>query len=715
VVTATNSGSIPLSNVHVSEPQTLPASTICTSVAVGATCVLAGTYTLTAADVAPNASTTFTGSATSTEVPGPVSFTTDVGFSDPGPIDNFALVIVSGDGQGGAPGTTLPIPLKVRLLGAGNAPVVGQVISFLVGQGSGSLTASAVTTNALGEASTQLVLGTTPGPVLVYVVPENSDGPSVLFAENITGLAPASSLSIVSGDGQTLVANVASSPLVVALKDASNAPVVGATINWTTSAGTLLHATTVTDSSGESSNTVTTTQAGAVTVGASSALAASPVSFSLNAGLVELSNLTPEQQAVAATLDNACPALAELSSPTPGQADLLSQCQDIYASAGIDSDATVVALDSLLSKTAQAQTNAAAVAIDAQIHNIQSRLLALRGGNAAAQSNGLTFTGPGGVVSLTSLLGAFMDETAATPSPTDAGFSRWGFFASGNIGRGEARANSSSPGYDYDINGVTAGIDYRLRDDWLFGAALGYTSQDTDLDNDAGKVEFTGWSISGYSTYSFNEKWYVDGVITWGRNDLTLERAIRYTLPLPGGGSTSIDQLATGEPDADLFSTALTFGGDFHRQAWGFSPYGQLIYSRVEFDAYEERMRTGPGFGLGLAVDARRISALTGILGTRVSYTHSTDWGVVAPTASLEWNHEFRDDPSAATARFIYDPTQTPFSVSGQALDSDYLRLGLGMTLVFTHGRSGFFFWQHTLSREGQSQDDLSLGLRIEF
>jgi len=169
------------------------------------------------------------------------------------------------------------------------------------------------------------------------------------------------------------------------------------------------------------------------------------------------------------------------------------------------------------------------------------------------------------------------------------------------------------------------------------------------------------------------------------------------------------------EPRDTALAIAKTFGGDFHHQAWAFSPYGQLIYSRVDFDAYDESMQTGPGSGLALSVEERRITSLAGILGTRISYNHSTDWGVFAPTASLEWNHEFRDDPTATIARFLYDPTQTPFSVAGESLDSDYLRLGLGMTLVFGHGRSGFVFYQRTLDREGQSQDDLSLGLRIEF
>ena len=172
---------------------------------------------------------------------------------------------------------------------------------------------------------------------------------------------------------------------------------------------------------------------------------------------------------------------------------------------------------------------------------------------------------------------------------------------------------------------------------------------------------------------------------------------------------------ANGQPGGGLFSTAFTFGGDFHSKAWGFSPYGQMIYSRMSFAAYQETLQDGPGNGLGLAVDARTITSLTGILGARLSFTRSANWGVFAPIASLELDHEFKSDQKAITARFIYDPTQTPFSVAGAPIDSSYVRLGLGMTMVFTHGKSGFFLFQHMLARSGQSQDNLSLGLRIEF
>ena len=71
-VTVTNTGNIALTNVVASDALITPNSKTCASVAVGGTCVLVGTYTVTAADVTAG-SITNTASVTSTEVPGPTA------------------------------------------------------------------------------------------------------------------------------------------------------------------------------------------------------------------------------------------------------------------------------------------------------------------------------------------------------------------------------------------------------------------------------------------------------------------------------------------------------------------------------------------------------------------------------------------------------------------------------------------------------------------
>ena len=53
--------------------------------------------------------------------------------------------------------------------------------------------------------------------------------------------------------------------------------------------------------------------------------------------------------------------------------------------------------------------------------------------------------------------------------------------------------------------------------------------------------------------------------------------------------------------------------------------------------------------------------------------------------------------------------------VRGDAIDTDYFRLGLGLSMVLSRGRSGFLYYEQVLSRDGVSQYNLALGLRLEF
>ncbi|MGH6719854.1 MAG: autotransporter outer membrane beta-barrel domain-containing protein, partial [Alphaproteobacteria bacterium] len=308
------------------------------------------------------------------------------------------------------------------------------------------------------------------------------------------------------------------------------------------------------------------------------------------------------------------------------------------------------------------------------------------------------------------------DEKPAEPTgEVGSGFQRWGFFASGTIGRGEAEAGSTRPAYDYDINGLTLGLDYRKSDTFIFGAALGYTRQDTELQGAPGQMDMSGWSVSGYATWYRDNSWYSDAVLTWGKNSFDLLRTINYTVPVPGGGSSTISQTARSQSDGDMLEGAFTFGRDFQAGGWSIGPYGRLLYTKLNFDRIVDDLDPGAGSGLGLSIDERSLTSVASEIGAKFTYAHSTDWGVVTPHFQVEWEHEFKDDPKALTARFLADPNGTPFSLSGEEIDTDYFRMSVGLSIIMQRGRSGFLIYEKTIGREGFSQDNLGFGLRIEF
>jgi hypothetical protein len=70
-----------------------------------------------------------------------------------------SLSVASGNAQSGLVGVQLAIPLTVVVTNASGAPVAGTVVRFQVTEGSGTVSPAIVTTDATGNASTQLTLG----------------------------------------------------------------------------------------------------------------------------------------------------------------------------------------------------------------------------------------------------------------------------------------------------------------------------------------------------------------------------------------------------------------------------------------------------------------------------------------------------------------------------------------------------------------------------
>ncbi len=687
--------------------------------------VSSGSATLSTSSTTTDSSGNATISFTYGNTPGPITIRASafgglasVDFNETAVTAN-ALLRISGDAQTGAPGSTLPQPLVVRIQPPPGSPVLSGVpISFTVVSGSATVTVSSAMTDSSGQASTTVKLGLTPGIVKV-LAQVSGGGPSTTFTETISGTLVSSVLTIAAGDKQVIAPNTASQPLVVQL-EGSGSPLVGQTIDWSTTSGTLSATSSSTDANGKASVTITPTATGPITVTASFAgyaqYTGTQVAFSENTTLSSIPTLTTNDQSVGAALDSACTALSGMSNRTQQQQDLVNQCLALNASSGVSTAATAIAIHQLLPSVAETQTQTAATATTTQFDNLAGRMNALRGGAHGTSFSGLSFNGANGSLPLSDV-GAALLGVNDKPKQDDAtSFSRWGAFASGQIGRQEANAQGATPGYNLDIHGLTFGVDYRENDSLVLGAALGYTRQSTNLNGGQGDLSMNGWSLSGYATWYRKSNWYLDSSLTWSNNNFDSRRHIGFALPQPDGSTVVVDQLARASSGGNALGGSLTFGRDFNRKAWASGLYGKVQYSHQNFDAFQEQLNTAlPGSGLGLRVDSRTQTSVASVLGGKIDYNHSTGWGVLIPHAELEWQHEFRSDPSAFRAFFVNDPSGTPILITGDPLDSDFFRLGLGMSFVFPHGRSGFILYDKTLGRSGTTEDNLSIGFRMEF
>lgn len=161
-----------------------------------------------------------------------------------------AIVLVSGSGQSGKVGSTLPQPAVVRVVAADNSGVPGVTVIFSAPAG-GGVGSPSVVTDGSGAASTTLKLGTATG---TQGFAATALGFSVGISETATSANPAS-IAVVSGDAQTdTVGHTLKEPFVVKVTDAFGNPVSGVTVSWSrTGNGTLAAETSTTGKDGTSS------------------------------------------------------------------------------------------------------------------------------------------------------------------------------------------------------------------------------------------------------------------------------------------------------------------------------------------------------------------------------------------------------------------------------------------------------------------------------
>lgn len=87
--------------------------------------------------------------------------------SEPNPgTSPSAVDIVSGNGQVGLVGVALSLPLTVRVSANGN-PVTGVTVTFAVASGAATVSPGTATTDATGQAKTQVTLGSAPGNITI--------------------------------------------------------------------------------------------------------------------------------------------------------------------------------------------------------------------------------------------------------------------------------------------------------------------------------------------------------------------------------------------------------------------------------------------------------------------------------------------------------------------------------------------------------------------
>jgi hypothetical protein len=205
----------------------------------------------------------------------------------PGAGEPAAVTLLQGGDQNGRVGEALPQPLVAAVTDGTGRPVEGATVVFVLNDPSpgASVAPDTVTTDADGNVTATVVLGTRPGAQTGEIRALGGNGtptataPFTLTAvsENANGIHP------VSGEDQSGPVGAAlGQPLVVEVDDAFGNPIPGVDVTWTVEGGGSVSApTTTTGDDGRTSVTRTLGSAAGTqrTLASVEGLAGSPVAF----------------------------------------------------------------------------------------------------------------------------------------------------------------------------------------------------------------------------------------------------------------------------------------------------------------------------------------------------------------------------------------------------------------------------------------------------
>jgi outer membrane autotransporter protein len=355
-----------------------------------------------------------------------------------------------------------------------------------------------------------------------------------------------------------------------------------------------------------------------------------------------------------------------------------------------------------------------------QTHRVQNENIGDRIGAVRSGSRGPSFSGvtaqigdfQGSLADVSNMLQPLGIGASADEEMQDWKDTRWGFFVSGELIKGDRDATVQESGFDYETSVLTTGVDYRISDRFILGGALSFADGETEVDASKGDLDAEGNSMTLYGTY-FLDNIYVDFSVSRGSTDYEQTRVIQYDL----GNGVGVNQSFNSDYSGDTTSGFVGAGIDLIQTQWNVSLRATLDYLDSELDGFSETaaFASQRGSGWGVALGKQEQDWLTGTLTGSVTYIVQQQWGILAPYVEVDIVQEFSNDQRTVTGRFVGDLDSLDLTVVTDDPDSSYFRVRAGASAQMPGGFSAFADYGRLFSFDNWSEYTVSAGFRLEF
>jgi subtilase-type serine protease len=360
--------------------------------------------------------------------------------------------------------------------------------------------------------------------------------------------------------------------------------------------------------------------------------------------------LTANQHAVGSVIDGLV--------NTPGD-DPFNALPDALAPLyGLTAGQVPGALDAL---SGEAYASQQSVLIGDGFYVRQSILERLRQGSYAGQQ------GPAAGLGYGSAVLAYGPDAATPDLAPAAPVYNHTFWAQG-FGVSADYDGSETSGVDATMGGIIAGVDM-IVDNWLVGAALGYTQSSSDVDELNSSSDVDSALVALYAGTSFGPR-----NIRFGGSYAFSQIDATRTIAYPG-----YSEQASADYNAGVGQVFAEISQAFAAGQVALEPFAGLAYVHVATDSFTET-----GASAGLSADSTSSGLGYSSLGIRAATTMQLASGMaLKPHAGLTWQHAFGDVTPEAQMAFISVPTAS-FTVAGAPLARDAALVDLGLDLDLT-------------------------------
>ncbi len=272
------------------------------------------------------------------------------------------------------------------------------------------------------------------------------------------------------------------------------------------------------------------------------------------------------------------------------------------------------------------------------------------------------------------------------------GFNTW---LSGDVSSLKIKNYSGFPDDPGTPVSLTAGFDYKLPEDWLFGVALSTGRQNASFSQNFGGFTQNEFSVSAYAAHTIGPLWF-DAVATYGTVKFDVNRTVPVGITVQNNtASVSGSNISlSGEAGYAFKAGALTHG-----------PVAGITLQQVRIGGFTE---TGGFTSLGFAAQTRNSAV------SELGYQASYEAGRWRPFAKASWNHETASTDRSVTASLTTIAAPS-YSMPAVVTGTDWAVATAGTTLELAHNVTGLAAVTGTAAQKNVTAYGGQLGMNVAF